>query len=93
MCWVGVQDQGPGVKPEEIEHLFKNFGKTSSRPTGGEKSTGLGLAICKKIIEAHHGEIGVETGLHQQGATFWFSLPQLPPSPRMGTEEPTAKNG
>jgi signal transduction histidine kinase len=92
MIWVGVQDQGPGVKPEEIEHLFKNFGKTSSRPTGGEKSTGLGLAICKKIIEAHHGQIGVETGPHHRGATFWFSLPQLPPSPGVSTEEPTAKD-
>jgi signal transduction histidine kinase len=81
MIWVGVQDQGPGVKPEEIEYLFKNFGKMSSRPTGGEKSTGLGLAICKKIVEAHHGEIGIETGPHQ-GATFWFSLPQTPPLER-----------
>jgi signal transduction histidine kinase len=72
--WVGVKDHGPGIKPNEIQHLFKNFGKTSSRPTGGEKSTGLGLAICKKIIEAHQGEIGVESNLGD-GATFWFSLP------------------
>jgi hypothetical protein len=74
--WVGVKDQGPGVKPEEMQHLFKNFGRTSSRPTGGEKSTGLGLAICKKIIEAHQGEIGVQPN-PDQGSTFWFSLPQL----------------
>ena len=72
--WVGVRDEGPEIKPDEISYLFKNFGKTSSRPTGGEKSTGLGLAICKKIIEAHQGEIGVETNPHR-GATFWFSLP------------------
>lgn len=72
--WIGVKDQGPGIKPDEIQHLFKNFGKTSSRPTGGEKSTGLGLAICKKIIEAHQGEIGVESN-PDRGATFWFELP------------------
>ena len=72
--WVGVKDQGPGIKPDEMQHLFKNFGKTSSKPTGGEKSTGLGLAICKKIIEAHRGEIGVESS-PGSGATFWFSLP------------------
>ncbi len=89
--WVGVRDQGPGVKSEEIEHLFKNFGKMSSRPTGGEKSTGLGLAICKKIIEAHHGEIGVETGPHR-GATFWFSLPQAPPFDKVETQTQTTKD-
>lgn len=72
--WVGIKDQGPGIKPDEIQYLFKNFGKTSSRPTGGEKSTGLGLAICKKIIEAHRGEIGVESNVGE-GTTFWFSLP------------------
>lgn len=74
--WVGVKDQGPGIKPDEIQYLFKSFGhnKISSKPTSGEKSTGLGLAICKKIVEAHHGQIGVETA-PGQGATFWFSLP------------------
>lgn len=77
--WVGVADHGPGIKPDEIDQLFKNFGKASARPTGGEKSTGLGLAICKKIIEAHHGEIGVKAG-SQQGAVFWFSLPITPAS-------------
>jgi PAS domain S-box-containing protein len=72
--WVGVKDEGPGIKSDEIQYLFKNFGRTSARPSGGEKSTGLGLAICKKIIEAHHGEIGVIAN-PDQGATFWFSLP------------------
>ncbi len=77
--WIGVKDQGPGIRPEEVEQLFRNFGKGSSRPTGGEKSTGLGLAICKKIIEAHHGQIGVETA-PGAGAIFWFSLPLNPPA-------------
>lgn len=74
--WVGVKDQGPGIKPEETQHLFKSFGHTkiSSKPTGGEKSSGLGLAICKKIIEAHGGEVGVDSTVGL-GSTFWFSLP------------------
>ena len=76
--WVGVKDEGPGIKPAEIQHLFKSFGKTSSLPTAGEKSTGLGLAICKRIIEVHHGKIGVESR-PGQGATFWFSLPLKAP--------------
>jgi PAS domain S-box-containing protein len=74
--WVGVRDEGPGIKAEEKQHLFKSFEHTkiSSRPTAGEKSSGLGLAICKKIIEAHHGEIGVDS-MPGNGSTFWFSFP------------------
>ena len=74
--WVGVKDQGPGIKPDEIHHLFKSFGHTkiSTQPTAGEKSTGLGLAICNKIIETHGGKIGVES-TPGKGSTFWFSLP------------------
>jgi PAS domain S-box-containing protein len=74
--WVGVKDRGPGIKSEETQHLFKSFGhnKISSKPTAGEKSSGLGLAICKKIIEAHRGQIGVDS-TPGYGSTFWFSLP------------------
>jgi PAS domain S-box-containing protein len=74
--WVGVKDEGPGIKSDEIQHLFKSFGHTkiSSKPTAGEKSSGLGLAISSKIIEAHHGEIGVDSTVGQ-GSTFWFTLP------------------
>jgi PAS domain S-box-containing protein len=74
--WIGVRDEGPGIKPEELQHLFKSFGhnKISSKPTAGEKSSGLGLAICKKIIEAHRGQIGVES-TPGRGSTFWFVLP------------------
>lgn len=77
--WVGVKDQGPGIKPEELQHLFKSFGhnKISSRPTAGEKSSGLGLAISKNIVEAHRGEIGVNSQ-PGQGSTFWFTLPVNP---------------
>ncbi|MBI5187043.1 MAG: HAMP domain-containing histidine kinase, partial [Nitrospinae bacterium] len=54
--------------------LFGSFQKLSAKPTGGEKSTGLGLAITKKIIEAHGGTLGVETRLGS-GTTFSFSIP------------------
>jgi signal transduction histidine kinase len=71
---VSVQDQGPGIPPDEMSMLFTSFGKTSVRPTGGEKSTGLGLAICRKIIEAHRGTVAASnrpTG----GADFRIILP------------------
>lgn len=71
---VSVRDQGQGIPADELDRLFKPFGKTSVRSTAGEKSTGLGLAIVRKIVEAHHGKIWVESDVGK-GSTFYFSLP------------------
>lgn len=71
---VNVRDEGPGIKPEDRERLFKPFSRLSSRPTGGEKSTGLGLAVSRWAIEAHGGEIGVEAE-SGKGSNFWFTIP------------------
>lgn len=64
-----VQDQGPGIPADERDKLFKDFGRLSVQPTGGEKSTGLGLAICRKIVEAHGGTITAEN-LPARGCEF-----------------------
>ncbi len=69
-----VQDEGPGIAPEDRSRLFLNFARLSAEPTAGEKSTGLGLAIAKNLVEAHNGQIGVESG-HGRGSTFWFTIP------------------
>jgi signal transduction histidine kinase len=69
-----VRDSGPGVPEHERHKLFKDFGRLSAQPTGGEKSTGLGLAICRKIVEAHSGTIGVNS-VPGQGAEFFVNLP------------------
>lgn len=71
---VSVQDQGPGISPDDQDRVFGEFQKLSARPTGGESSTGLGLAIAKKMIEAHHGSIHVES-IAGKGANFYFLLP------------------
>lgn len=71
---VAVRDQGPGIPENERDKLFKDFGRLSVKPTGGEKSTGLGLAICRNIVEAHHGMITAEN-LPIRGCEFRFSLP------------------
>lgn len=71
---VSIRDQGVGIPLKEQKKLFKPFSKTSAKATAGESSTGLGLFTCKKIIEAHEGEIGVESE-KGEGATFYFTLP------------------
>ncbi|HVZ65650.1 MAG TPA: hybrid sensor histidine kinase/response regulator [Lacunisphaera sp.] len=76
-CSVAVRDQGPGIPEEERHKLFQDFGRTSVRPTGGEHSTGLGLAICRKIVEAHQGTITAEN-LPGGGCEFKFTLPAPP---------------
>ncbi|TXT65702.1 MAG: hypothetical protein BAJALOKI3v1_70003 [Promethearchaeota archaeon] len=69
-----ITDFGPGIPEDDLPKLFKEYQTTSVKTTNGGKSTGLGLAICKKIIEKHDGEIGVRSQLGK-GTTFYFSLP------------------
>lgn len=69
-----VQDQGQGIRAEELDRLFGEFQQVSSRPTGNEGSTGLGLSICKRIVEQHRGQIGVES-MYGVGSRFYFRLP------------------
>jgi two-component system OmpR family sensor kinase/two-component system sensor histidine kinase BaeS len=90
---VTVTDTGPGVPPEDLPYIFERFWrgeKSRSRAGGG---AGLGLAIAKHLVQAHGGEIGVEspsveglkTGGVGEGTTFYFTLPL---SPLCGTGAP-----
>ena len=54
---IEVEDQGPGINPEELPKLFGTFQRLSAKPTGGEESTGLGLSIVKAIVQALDGEV------------------------------------
>jgi len=76
-CSLSVCDQGPGIPEGERDMLFKDFSRLSVQPTGGEKSTGLGLAICRKIVEAHRGTISA-TNLPIRGCEFRVTLPARP---------------
>ena len=69
-----VIDQGQGIPVSEQTKLFNYFQKTSVQPTNGESSTGLGLAIAKKIVNEHKGQIGVESK-PTKGSNFHFELP------------------
>ncbi len=71
---VSVADEGVGIPEDELELIFEQF-KKSSRTT--EKSFGVGLNICKKVIEAHNGTIKA-TNNKEKGSTFTFTIPLLP---------------
>jgi signal transduction histidine kinase len=75
---VEVSDTGPGLSEDEMERAFTKYARLTPKPTGGETSSGLGLAISKMMIEAHGGRVGVRAN-ESGGACFWFSLPLTPP--------------
>ncbi len=75
-----VIDQGQGIPSEDLPKLFKAFGRASVKTTAGEQSTGLGLAIARKIVEGHGGNIFVESRVGT-GSTFCFNLPLGPALP------------
>ncbi len=76
---LSVRDAGPGIAADDQTRLFQKFG--SGGKQGRRYSTGLGLAFCKLAVEAHGGEIGVESA-PGQGSTFWFRLPFAPATSR-----------
>jgi signal transduction histidine kinase len=69
-----VQDQGPGIRPEERPKLFVEFPDISNRPTGGENSTGLGLFIVKTLAEAQGSSVGADFPAGG-GSVFWLEVP------------------
>jgi signal transduction histidine kinase len=69
-----VQDDGPGIPPERLEHIFEKFGRFSGESDARQHSTGLGLTLCRLVVEAHDGTIGVASVVGQ-GTTFRVTLP------------------
>lgn len=72
-----VRDQGPGLSEADQAQLFEKFMRLSAKPTGGEHSSGLGLSISKKLVEAMSGTIGCTSQLGQ-GACFFVTFPLSP---------------
>jgi PAS domain S-box-containing protein len=68
---IGVRDHGVGIDPSEAERIFEPFRRGSTSTVPG---TGLGLATCRRIVERHGGDIGVESR-PGAGSEFWFTLP------------------
>jgi signal transduction histidine kinase/DNA-binding response OmpR family regulator len=71
---VAVRDHGEGIAPQDLPKLFQKFSQVDSAATRRHGGTGLGLVICKGIVEQHGGQISVESRLGE-GSTFSFTLP------------------
>ena len=71
---ISVRDTGPGIRAEELPHLFEAYAKLSNKPTGGEKSTGLGLSIVREIVDMHGGHVFADS-IPGSGTTFYLELP------------------
>jgi signal transduction histidine kinase len=74
-----VLDRGPGVNSHDQRRLFQRFVRLAARPTGGESSSGLGLALAKQDIEHMQGELWYEDR-RGGGSVFAFELPVAPPA-------------
>jgi len=71
---VEISDNGLGLSEDDIKQAFQRGGRLSAQPTAGEPSSGFGLWIVKKLVEAHRGRVWVKSALGK-GSTFAFSLP------------------
>ena len=81
-CLLRVIDQGPGVRPEESETIFERFARGSAQPTGGEKSTGLGLWIVRRTVADLHGRVWCEPRADAPGTIFSVFVPRDAPPGR-----------
>lgn len=73
---VCVEDEGEGISEQDISKIFEMFYTTSGKHADASSGIGLGLTICKSIIEAHGGKIYAENRMDIKGARFYFTLPR-----------------
>jgi two-component system sensor histidine kinase SaeS len=69
-----VQDEGLGIPPAEQARIFEKFFRLDPQMTRGVGGTGLGLYICRELVQRMHGRIGVNSD-GRSGSTFWVELP------------------
>jgi signal transduction histidine kinase len=72
-----VQDEGRGIPPEQLERIFERFHQVNASDSRQKGGTGLGLPICRSIIQQHGGTIWAESAVGQ-GSRFCFTVPVKP---------------
>lgn len=77
LVFITITDNGLGIPEEERHKIFSFFGRTSNRSPHGDKSVGIGLALCKSIIDAHEGTIEISSK-PGEGTTVMITLPKMP---------------
>jgi signal transduction histidine kinase/DNA-binding LacI/PurR family transcriptional regulator/AraC-like DNA-binding protein len=91
---IQVSDTGLGIPPEEQQFIFDEFRQSERTTARGYGGLGLGLAICKRLVEIHGGRIWVEsTGQEGVGSTFFFTLPVIQPASAAREMPPTIQGG
>ena len=69
-----IRDKGDGISKKDITKIFNFFTQVNRNELKRQQGSGVGLALCRKILQAHGGEIYVKSKLHQ-GSSFWFTIP------------------
>lgn len=89
---ISITDTGPGIAGEDHEKLFQPFSQVDASPTRKSSGSGLGLSICRALVEMHGGKIDVESKL-DEGSTFYFTLAlSEAQSPAKGAGRPSVRN-
>jgi two-component system sensor histidine kinase VicK len=83
-----VQDQGPGIPEDKLDLIFERFQQADASDSRVQGGTGLGLALCRGIINQHGGRIWAKNN-PGRGSTFYFTVDQYVPQPEAETEEET----
>ena len=70
-----IKDSGDGIRKKDYDKIFNFFSQVNRNTLKRQQGSGVGLALCKVIANAHRGDIGFKSRLNN-GSTFWFSIPQ-----------------
>ena len=71
---ISIQDFGPGIDPKDLENIWDRYYKVDKQHVRSSSGSGIGLAICRQLLELHGAQYGVDSRL-EEGSTFWFELP------------------